>query len=129
MIQEIRSKGTLFACIADASDIADGIHPLTDSALSLQSLMRKHTKGHIVPMHSHKQISKTTEQLNEGLVVITGALLVTIADKENKTMGVYTISAGQCLLMFDGWHSVEVTENAVFYEFKNGPYCEDKVVM
>ena len=129
MTQEISSEGVLLALIADASGIAEGIYPLTDTALPLQSLMRKHKKGHLVPMHSHKRISKTTEQLNEGLVVISGTLSVTISNNENKNVGVYAVSAGQCLLMLDGWHSVEVAEDAVFYEFKNGPYIEDKVVM
>lgn len=127
MIREVVSGGTLFALIADASDIGNGIQPLTKPELPLQALMRRHPQGHRVPKHSHKKVSKSTEQLNEGLVVLAGSLSVTVADAAGKDIGTYAVSSGQCLLMFDGWHEIHVTEDTVFFEFKNGPYVEDKI--
>jgi hypothetical protein len=127
MTREIVSDGTVFALIADVSDVPEGIHPLTDPAWPLQVLMRKHGKGHRVAKHAHKALSRTATQLNEGLVVIAGTLRVRIFDAAGKDIGVYDISPGQCLLMLTGGHEVEVIEDAIVYEFKNGPYHDDKI--
>lgn len=127
MIKEIVSDGTLYALIAEASDVADGIVPLTKPSLPLQAMMRRHPKGHRVAKHSHKETSRSAVTLNEGLVLISGSLSVIISDKSGIEIGTYSVSAGQCLLMLSGAHEIQVTENTVFFEFKNGPYVDDKV--
>lgn len=129
MIKEIASNGTLFALIADAADVAPGIHPLTDGALPLQALMRRHPAGHEVANHMHRPVVKSTNGINEGIVVISGALSVTISDREGKDLGTHTVSSGQCLLMLEGAHHLTMTEDIVFFEFKNGPYVDDKIML
>lgn len=129
MIQEIASKGKVFAFIAAASDIADGIHPLTDPTLPLQVLMRKHGKGHRVEKHAHKEVARTSTRLNEGLVVIEGELRAQIFDDDGDDIGIYTVTAGQCLLMIAGGHEIEMTADTIVFEFKNGPYYDDKILL
>lgn len=129
MTQEISSEGTVFALIADTSDIAEGVYPLTDSTQSLQVLMRKHTLGYVAPKHIHKEVMRSTVQINEALLVISGELTARIGDMDGKDIGTYIVSAGQCLLMLKGTHEVVVTKDAVVYEFKNGPFIDDKVLL
>jgi len=127
MIKEIVSGDMIFAIIADASDCTEGIQPLTDSAWPLQALMRAHKKGHRVAAHAHKEVSRVTKRLHEGLVVISGTLRARIFDTKRKEIGVYDVLPGQCLLMLNGGHEIEVINDAVVYEFKNGPYVDDKI--
>ncbi len=130
MIKKISSKGKVFAYILDLSDTPVGTESPTDPTGSLQVLMRHMKKGHVVGKHTHKRIPKTTKQLNEGLVVIAGELRTRIFDTEGKAIGAArTVSAGQCLLFVDGGHTVEITKNARIFEFKNGPYVDDKIVL
>ena len=127
MIQEIASEGTVFAIIADTAGMSDGIHQLTDPALQLQALMRKHGKGQRVAKHAHKEIERTATHLNEGLVVIAGGLRARIFDAGGKDIGTYDVAPGQCLLMLGGGHELEMTADTVVFEFKNGPYRDDKI--
>lgn len=129
MTQEISSEGTVFALIADTSDIAEGVYPLTDPMFSLQVMSRKHMAGYIAPKHTHKEVLRSSVQVNEALVVMSGEITARIGDMEGKDIGTYTISVGQCLLMLKGTHEIIVTKDALLYEFKNGPFVDDKVLL
>lgn len=129
MIKKITAGKTLLALVLDTKDIGEGITAVTDPAGSLQLLMRKNKKGTAVAMHKHKKMPRTIERIQEGLVVMKGEVKATIADRRGKVVGTYKVTAGQCLFLANGAHRVEITKNAVIYEFKTGPYRDDKVLV
>jgi len=129
MITKISSNGKLVALLIGGSDVDDGTHPITDSAWSLQLLMMKRKKGHVFAKHTHKVIERATELLQEAIVVCKGKLLITVCNRAGEDIGPYEVSTGQCLFLVDGGYKVEVLEDTEFYEFKNGPHEDDKILL
>lgn len=129
MITEIKLEDKLIALLVDNRDIEDGTHPLTNSAWSLQMLMMKRKVGHVFAKHTHAVIDRSTSSLQEAVIVTKGKLSVTVCDRSGENVGVYEVSSGQCLFLVDGGYKIEVLEDTTFYEFKNGPHSEDKVLL
>jgi len=127
MITEIKKENKVVALLIGNSDILDGTHPITDPKCSLQMLMMKRKKGHVFAKHTHAKLDRSTSELQEAVVVNKGKLLVTVCERDGKDIGAYEVSEGQCLFLIDGGYKIEVLEDASFYEFKNGPFQEDKV--
>src|SRR3989344_793341 len=109
MVTEIKSGKKIFALVFDLSAIKEGTFPVTDPAWPLQLLLMKRKKGHVVAKHTHKKIRKFSQQPQEAIVVIKGAIQASIFDNRGKIIAKKNISAGQCLLMADGAHEVKVT--------------------
>jgi hypothetical protein len=129
MIQQIRSGDSVVALLIGNADIPDGTHPITEHEHSLQMLMMKRGKGHVFAKHTHAVLDRSTTQLQEAVVVTKGRLLVTVCTRAGEDLGGYEVSAGQSLMLVDGGYTIEVLEDAAFYEFKNGPFKEDKVLL
>lgn len=129
MIQEIASEGKLIALLIDNGDIGNGTHPITNESWPLQMLMMKRSSGHIFAKHTHTVIDRTTTSLQEAVVVTKGLLRITVCKRDGTEIGVWDVSAGQCLFLVDGGYTLETVGETAFYEFKNGPYAEDKVLL
>jgi hypothetical protein len=100
---------------------------VTHPSWPLQLLLMKRKQGHVVSKHMHKKIRKITQQPQEALVVIKGAVQASIFDRKGKLIAKKNISAGQCLLIVDGAHEVKMTKNSLIYAFKDGPHVDDKI--
>jgi hypothetical protein len=129
MITEIKKDKKIMALLVDNSDISDGTHPITDPNYSLQMIMMSRKKGHIFAKHTHEKINRSIPMLQEAVIVNKGKLLVTICERDGKDVGAYEVLAGQCLFLVDGGYKIEVLEDVLFYEFKNGPFREDKILL
>lgn len=129
MITEISSNGTLIALHVDNKDINDGTHPVTQSPWPLQMLMMRRKKGHVFAKHTHQSIDRPTATLQEAIIVTEGTLSVTVCTRAGDDVGRYEVGTGQCLFLVDGGYKIEVSEDAAFYEFKNGPHSDDKILL
>ena len=127
MKREIKVGNKVFAVIIDLADAPSGAHPATDAAWPLQLLTMNRESGHVVPKHMHKRLIRTSNQPQEALVVIRGAVRAVIYDRKGKVVGRCNITAGQCLILADGGHEVAFTKDTLAYEFKTGPYMDDKI--
>lgn len=127
MITEIKQGKKIFALIFDLSSAKEGAFPVTDPSWPIQVLLMKRKQGHVVTKHMHKKIRKISQQPQEALVVVRGQLQASIFDRKGKFISKKNITAGQCLLLADGGHEVKITKNALIYEFKTGPYVDDKI--
>lgn len=127
MKTEIKSGGEMFAVIVDLVSIQEGTFPVTDSTWSIQLLLMKRNSGHVVAKHTHKKIVKTTQQPQEAIVVIKGAIEASIFDESGGLIEKKNVTAGQCLLLIRGGHEVRVIEDALMYAFKDGPFVEDTI--
>jgi hypothetical protein len=129
MIKEIKLKNKLLALLIGVSDVNEGTHPITDSKYALQLLMMKRKTGHVFAKHTHKIIPRTVPTMQEAIVITKGKLLVTVCDRDGTYVGKYEVSAGQCLFVVEGGFGIDVLEDVCFYEFKNGPHEDDKVLL
>ena len=129
MRTEIKSKGEMFAVVVDLESIQEGTFPVTDPMWSIQLLLMNRTKGHVVAKHTHKKITKTTQEPQEAIVVIKGAIEASIFDEKGDLIEKKSITAGQCLLIIRGGHEVRVIEDALMYVFKDGPFVDVKIAL
>lgn len=129
MIKEIHSGDRLAALFISNKDIEPGTHPITDSANALQALMMHRPAGHVFAKHTHDIRSRATDLLQEVIVVTEGSVLVTVCDREGNDIVEQLVSAGECLYVVEGGFRIDVVEDARFYEFKNGPHEEDKILL
>lgn len=129
MIKEIKQGDKLIALHVSSHDIQDGTHPITPSEWPLQALMMKRSVGHVFAKHTHKVMDRSTASLQETVVVTKGRLKVTVCTREGVDVGDYEVAAGEFLFLVDGGYLLEVLEDVEFYEFKNGPHSDDKVLL
>ncbi len=129
MITEIKTGNTILALVIDISSIKEGTFPVTDSSWSLQLLLMRRKRGHVVGKHMHRKITKTSNQPQEAIVVVRGAIEASIFDRMGKIIAKKKVLTGQCLLLVDGGHEVKILKNALIYAFKDGPYVEDKIFL
>ncbi len=117
----------MFAVIFDLESIQEGTFPVTDPRGSIQLLLMKRKKDHVVAKHTHQKIIKTTQQPQEAIVVVKGAIEASIFDEKGDLIEKKSVTAGQCLLIVRGGHEVRITEDALIYAFKDGPFVDDKI--
>src|SRR6185436_12172808 len=126
MITEIKSGNTIVAFLVDGTDLPEGAHPVTGHDASLQFVIMNRKAGYTVAKHTHQLLDKTTTKPQKALVVTKGKLTVILCDREGNDVGVCDVSSGQCLFLAHGGYKIDVMEDALFFEFKNGPHIEDK---
>ena len=123
-MRAIKKNEKIIALVFD-TELEEGTHPLTDEKFALQIVALKHPAGKILPAHYHKPADRHTKQLVEGLFVISGKVRVSVYHQKEQVESV-DLSAGQGVMIVDGGMGIEVLEDAQMYEFKNGPFIEDK---
>lgn len=129
MITEIKSKDKVIAFLIDSADSEEGTHPVTDPKESLQLIVLKRGAHHIFAKHTHKIMDRVAKTLQEAIVVTKGKVLVTVCTRDGEDIGAYEVSSGQCLYLLEGGYKIQVLEDAAFYEFKNGPHTDDKILL
>lgn len=127
MITKIQRGGKIYALVIDFASAKEGTFAATDPAWTLQLLLMKRKRGHVVSKHTHKKLRKITKQPQEALVIIKGALQAAIFDKKGRLITKKKVSAGQCLLLAEGGHEVKMTKDSLIYAFKDGPFADDKI--
>ena len=124
----ITKDGKIIAILFEAFE-KEGTHPQTDPGFPLQLLMMKYPKGKVFDAHTHEPKERKTDFLQEAIVVTKGKLKVKVLTRTGEFVSEVTVSQGQCIFSVDGGCEVEVLEDAELYEFKTGPFIEDKVML
>lgn len=109
--------------------IAKGSVPITDGKEPLQIVTLKHPKGKYLVAHTHKPMRRTTEQMQECLVVRKGKIKIDIYAPDKTLFKKIQLKAGDMYLSLAGGIGIHILENAEVVEFKNGPFLEDKVLI
>lgn len=87
--------------------------------VSLLQLPRSKT---IVP-HKHLLQFRNTQGTCEAWVVVLGQLQAQVFDIDNSLVTTIELNAGDCMVLYRGGHNFSVvSQGAVVYEIKNGPY-------
>ena len=97
----------------------------------LQVSAKKITCNDVFKAHRHLDCDKNANTTQESWVILDGKVLATIYDIDDKLIYEETLENGDCIVLFAGAHSLTcLTDDAILYEFKNGPYYgaeKDKV--
>lgn len=107
-----------------------GSVPITDPKESVQVVGLKHPKGAYLKAHAHKPRRRVTPCLQEGLIVRKGKIKIDLYTPESlEKFKSITLKAGEMFLLLNGGYGIHILEDAEMFEFKNGPFLEDKVLI
>jgi len=97
------------------ADAATADEILQVSAMSLK-------QGRRVNPHKHVATARQTIGTQESWVVLSGQVEVQLFDLDDTTVDTFVLEAGECMTTYRGGHTLEVLDDAVIVEIKNGPY-------
>ena len=123
-MEKIVHKGRLVAL--RVRRFPNGTRGLTSPKDALQLLSQKRAKGHIVVPHRHIPKKRTTRLLQEGLVVIKGKLRVDLYDEQKNCFRRFLVRTSEAVVLLGVAHAIHFLEDSLVYEFKNGPFIDDK---
>ena len=89
----------------------------------LQASLLRLPQGKTIAPHKHLLQFRNTQGTCEAWIVISGSLQAQVFDVDDSLADTVTLSAGDCMVLYRGGHNFTViSEDAVIYEIKNGPY-------
>ena len=109
--------------------IKNGVMSPTDPGEPLQIVTHKRSAGEITKPHAHAQKKRTTETLQECLVVIKGKIKIDFYGANKKFFKSIYLSSGETIIFISGGHGVHILEDSEIVEIKNGPFIEDKILI
>jgi cupin fold WbuC family metalloprotein len=106
--------------------LANSTESRTDAAGTeeiLQASLLRLSQGRTIAPHKHLLQFRNTQGTCEAWIVISGQLQAQVFDVDNSVVDTVELSAGDCMVLYRGGHNFTVmSEDAVIYEIKNGPY-------
>lgn len=120
---------TLIALIADAAALDEGVLPMSDAAWPLQAMLMARKSGYVVAKHTHKPVVRETERTGKAIVIVSGRLSVTFCDGAGTEIETHEVGPGTCVFLLEGGYTIEILDDAGFFEFKNGPFQDDKIML
>lgn len=125
MTQQIHSKlypQMLLVSVLSANTTESRVNAAGTEEILQASLLRL-PNGKTIAPHKHLLQFRNTQGTCEAWVVISGTLQAQVFDVDNTVADTVTLSAGDCMVLYRGGHNFTVmSEDAVIYEIKNGPY-------
>lgn len=107
-------------------NIADGSTPITSPDQPLQVVTLKHKKGNYLKAHIHTPKKRTTKHLQECLFVKRGKIKIDLYTTGKKYIRSLFLEEDQIFLLVTGGYGIHIIEDCEMFEFKNGPFIEDK---
>jgi hypothetical protein len=127
MILRSSKDGEIVAFCCHASQVQTERENMSDPTQILQSSCKRLGAGRTFKAHEHLPVRRETVGTQEAWVVISGVVRATVFDLDGALLTSFLLEAGDCLVTFRGGHAMEVVEDAILYEFKNGPYLSQEV--
>jgi len=90
----------------------------------------KYKKSKEIKRHIHKKNKRNIEHTSEAIVVLKGRLKIGVFDKNRNMVKNFELVEKDSIVFHSGGHAIDVIEDSIFIEFKQGPYNEqeDKVI-
>ena len=108
------------------SNITEGSTPITSPDQPFQIVTLKHKKGSYLKAHTHIPKKRQTERLQECLFVKRGKIKIDLYNSNKKYLQSLFLKEGQIFLLIEGGYGIHIIEDSEIFEFKNGPFLEDK---
>ncbi len=125
----IDKKKLLFS-IVKFDDIVDERINISPDEEFMQSSVSKLKKGYSARPHKHNHYERKVLVTQESWVILKGKVHAKMYDLDDKKIYECTLETGDIFTNYYGGHSLTVEEDAIFCEFKNGPFfgnTKDKV--
>ena len=106
---------------------------LGKEVFALQASLMSYDEGKTFPTHKHKENPRIVQRNQEAFIVISGKIKVTIYHEDTSPngipvpLGALEASAGQMIMVFRGYHKLEMLEKTKCYEVKTGPMINEVV--
>ncbi|OGH11566.1 MAG: hypothetical protein A3B38_02030 [Candidatus Levybacteria bacterium RIFCSPLOWO2_01_FULL_36_13] len=126
-MEKIAYKNNLIAL--RLKKIKNGVMSFTEPSEPIQLVTHKRSLGEYTKAHLHSPKKRTTNKLQECLVLIKGKIKIDLYNSEKKYFKSIFISAGEAVIFVSGGHGVHILEDSEIIEIKNGPFIEDKVLI
>lgn len=124
MAEFIKSKkGNLIAIILPEHTDTKGATFFTPPDFSQQVGLLRHSKGVKVKPHAHKLVKRKIEITQEVLHIKKGRIAVFLYDEKKKYLATRILRKGDTILLAGGGHGIEVLQNSLILEVKQGPYA------
>jgi mannose-6-phosphate isomerase-like protein (cupin superfamily) len=125
MLQQIHSKiypsQLLVSVITTATDVSRTDAAGTEEILQVSLLKLPQSKT--IQSHRHLPVVRTTHGTSEAWIVISGTLQAQVFDIDSSVVDTVVLGAGDCMVLYRGGHNfTALTDDALVYEIKNGPY-------
>lgn len=119
---KVDNKKLLFSLIR-LNNITENRADLSPNEEFLQVCAKKLKKNDIVKAHKHKFNNRNINLTQEAWVVIDGKIKADIYDVDDTYFETIILESGDCIVFFRGGHQLTcLTNDTIFFEFKNGPY-------
>lgn len=128
-VEKIEHDGLVIAHIIYKDYKNEGIEFFSSNEDPLQLGSMKRPKGYKICPHIHKPVARNTVGTQEVLFVKKGKIRIDFYSFEQKFLESRELSGGDVILLSNAGHGIEVLEEAVIVEVKNGPFTKgaDKV--
>jgi len=124
MVEYIKSRrGNLIAIVLPEHIDTKGATFFTPPDFSQQVGLLRHPKGATVRPHVHKLVKRKIERTQEVLHVKKGKVAVLLYDENRKYLGTRILKKGDTILLAGGGHGIEVLQDSLMLEIKQGPYA------
>jgi len=122
-LKEITSNNKLYAIYDNLADVKNGALWYGDKEQPLQACRQAFNSGKEFRIHRHIERPRTINKTQEGLVVVSGGICVSVFDNNKLFLEEAYILRGGIIILYDGFHNLKVVlENTIFYEFKPGQF-------
>ncbi len=127
-IEHIKAGNLLIAILVPGSYSPSATEFLTPSELNMQLGFIKYPEGSSITPHVHTPIERNTIGTNEVLIVQSGKIELSLYDEAHVLIAQRILNQGDFVLLIGGGHGIQILEDAVLLEVKQGPYSglEDK---
>lgn len=111
------------------SSIKQGSTPITSPDQPFQIVTLKHKKGSYLKAHMHIPKERKTKRLQECIFVKRGKVKIDLYTTGKKYIRPLFLKENQTFLLVEGGYGIHILEDCEIFEFKNGPFVEDKVLI
>lgn len=124
----IDDNGEVLAILTRDMQLLSSGEFITEDSDELQVGSFRYNSSHKVRKHKHNEVPRTISRTQEFLYVLDGTAVVSIYDIKGMLVEVLKLRDRSGLLIFKGWHDVEIHDHCHFFEVKLGPYmgADDK---
>jgi mannose-6-phosphate isomerase-like protein (cupin superfamily) len=125
MLQQIHSKiypnQLLVSVVSTDTDVSRTDAASTEEILQVSLLKLPQSKT--IQSHRHLPVVRTTHGTSEAWIVISGTLQAQVFDLDSTVVTTVELGSGDCMVLYRGGHNfTALTDDALVYEIKNGPY-------
>lgn len=125
-VEEITDGNRVLAVIVRHSFDEPGIRFFSDAGFSQQLGFMRRPAGHSIPPHVHNPVQREVILTQEVLFVRSGLVRIDLYREDCTLLTSRLLGPGDVVLLAEGGHGVEIVEESVIIEVKQGPYIGDQ---